>query len=103
MIMQSHSMDWRNNKILDKRSIFISKTLSLHSYLFKPTVNSGSEIVQAKHILGRNTLCSTLIAKSRSGRIFFELLQHPFKGSDNMKNKMHPDLPVWQCHLAGGS
>ena len=42
------------------------------------TVNSGSEMVEAKHVSGKNICWSTLTAKSRGGKIF-EFLHCPFE------------------------
>ena len=66
------------------------------------TMNSGSEMVEAKHVSGKNIFWSTLIAKSRGGKIF-EFLHCPFEGRTNMHHKIQPNWPVGRCCLAGGS
>ena len=66
------------------------------------TVNSGSEMVEAKHVSGKNIFWSTLTAKSRRGK-FFEFLHCPFECRANMHHKIQPNwLTVRYC-LAGGS
>ena len=66
------------------------------------TVNSGSEMVKAKHVSGKNILWSTLTAKSRGGKIF-EFLHCPFEGRANMHHKIQPNWLTGRCCLAGGS
>ena len=66
------------------------------------TVNSGSEMVEAKHVSGKNICWSTLIAKSL-GRKKFHFLHCPFEGRFDMHHKIQPYWPNWQCYLAGGS
>ena len=66
------------------------------------TVNSGSEIVGAKHVSGKNIFWSTLTAKSRGGK-FFEFLHCPFEGRANMHHKIQPNWQTGRCCLAGGS
>ena len=66
------------------------------------TVNLGSEMVEAKHISGKNIFWSTLIAKSRGGKIF-EFLHCPFEGRANMHHKIQPNWLTGRCCLAGGS
>ena len=66
------------------------------------TMNSGSEMVEAKHVSGKNRFLSTLIAKSRGGKIF-EFLHCPFEGRTNIHQKIQPNWPVGRCCLAGGS
>ena len=41
------------------------------------TVNLGSEMVEAKHVSGKNIFWSTLTVKSRGGKIF-EFVHCPF-------------------------
>ena len=72
---------------------------------FRPllhTVNSGSEMVEAKHVSGKNIFWSTLTAKSRGGKIF-EFLHCPFEGRANMHHKIQPNWLTGRCCLAGGS
>ena len=66
------------------------------------TVNSGSEMVEAKHVSGKNIFWSTLTAKSRGGKIF-EFLHCPFEGRANMHHKIQPNWLTGRCCLAGGS
>ena len=66
------------------------------------TVNSGSEMVEAKHVSGKNIFWSSLTAKSRGGKIF-EFLHCPFEGRANMHHKIQPNWQTGQCCLAGGS
>ena len=66
------------------------------------TVNSGSEMVEAKHVSGKNIFWSTLTAKSRGGKIF-EFLHCPFEGWANMHRKIQPNWLTGRCCLAGGS
>ena len=44
-----------------------------------PTVNFGSEMVQAKHVSGKNIFCSMNKEKIREERIF-EIIHSPFEG-----------------------
>ena len=66
------------------------------------TVNSGSEMVEAKHVSGKNIFWSTLTVKSRGGKIF-EFLHCPFEGRANMHHKIQPNWLTGRCCLAGGS
>ena len=68
----------------------------------KHTVNSGSEMVETKHVSGKNIFWSTLTAKSRKGK-FFEFLHCPFEGRANMHHKIQPNWLTGRCCLAGGS
>ena len=45
------------------------------------TMNSGSDMVQAKHVSGRNIFWSTLIAKCQ-GEKYFEFLHYPLELPD---------------------
>ena len=71
---------------------------------FKPqhTVNSGSEMVEAKHVSGKNIFWSTLTVKSRGGKIF-EFVHCPFEGRANMHHKIQPKWLTGRCCLTGGS
>ena len=64
----------------------------LHEPLPGPghTVNSGSEMVEAKHVSGKNIFWSTLTVKSRGGKIF-EFVHCPFEGRANMHHKIQPN------------
>ena len=66
------------------------------------TVNSGSEMVEAKHVSGKNIFWSTLTVKSRGGKIF-EFVHCPFEGRANMHHKIQPNWLTGRCCLAGGS
>ena len=66
------------------------------------TVNSGSEMVEAQHVSGKNIFWSTLKAKSRGGN-FFEFLHCPFEGRANMPHKIQPNWQTGRCCLADGS
>ena len=65
-------------------------------------MNSGSEIVEAKHVSRKNIFWSTLTAKSKGGN-FFEFLHCPFEGRANMHHKIQPNWQTGRCCLAGGS
>ena len=65
-------------------------------------MNSGSEMVEAKHVSGKNIFWSTLTVKSRGGKIF-EFLHCPFEGRANMHHKIQPNWLTGRCCLAGGS
>ena len=65
-------------------------------------MNSGSEMVEAKHVSGKNIFWSSLTAKSRGGKIF-EFLHCPFEGRANMHHKIQPNWQTGRCCLAGGS
>ena len=69
---------------------------------FIHTVNSGSEMVEAKHVSGKNIFWSTLTVKSRGGKIF-EFVHCPFEGRANMHHKIQPNWLTGRCCLAGGS
>jgi hypothetical protein len=66
------------------------------------TVNSGSEMVEAKHVSEKNTFWSSLTAKSRAGKIF-EFLHCPFERRAKMHHKIQPNWQTGRCCLAGGS
>ena len=65
-------------------------------------MNSGSEMVEAKHVSEKNIFWSTLTVKSRGGKIF-EFLHCPFEGRANMHHKIQPNWLTGRCCLAGGS
>ena len=75
--------------------------LNIPHFLYH-TVNSGSEMVEAKHVSGKNIFWSTLTVKSRGGKIF-EFLHCPFEGRANMHHKIQPNWLTGRCCLAGGS
>merc|ERR1712001_621650 len=66
------------------------------------TVNSGSEMVEAKHVSGKDIFWSTLTVKSRGGKIF-DFLHCPFEGRANMHHKIQPNWLTGRGCLAGGS
>ena len=73
-----------------------------HQSVRAHTMNSGSEMVEAKHVSGKNIFWSTLTVKSRGGKIF-EFLHCPFEGRANMHHKIQPNWLTGRCCLAGGS
>ena len=56
------------------------------------TANSGSEMIEAKHVSRKNIFWSTLTVKSRGGKIF-EFLRFPFEVQANMHHQL-ADWPV---------
>ena len=54
------------------------------------TVNSGSEMVEAKHVSEKNIFWFTLTVKIRGGKIF-EFVHCPFEGWANMHHKIQPN------------
>ena len=63
------------------KHVYIAITKYL--YAVDHTVNSGSEMVEAKHVSGKNIFWSTLTVKSRGGKNF-EFLHCPFEGRADM-------------------
>ena len=66
--------------MLTQRFCFIGRYIlisCLHIYMFH-TVNSGSEMVGAKHVSGKNIYWSTCIGKSKERKIF-DFLHCPFE------------------------
>ena len=82
--------------------LFSSGQPNWNPFLAAHTVNSGSEMVEAKHVSGKNIFWSTLTVKSRGGKIF-EFLHCPFEGRANMHHKIQPNWLTGRCCLAGGS
>ena len=83
-------------------TVLVTLEQTLIQVHYKHTVNSGSEMVEAKHVSGRNILWSTFTAKSRGGKIF-EFLHCPFECRANMHHKIQPNWLTRQCCLTGGS
>jgi len=65
-------------------------------------VNSGTEMVEAKHVSGKNIFWSTLTVKSSGGNIF-EFVHCPFEGRANIHHKIQPNWLTGRCCLAGDS
>ena len=93
--------------------LFSQESIYVHKYdpsknktenPFSPmhTVNSSSEMVEAKHVSGKNIFWSTLTVKGRGGKIF-EFVHCPFEGRANMHHKIQPNWLTGRCCLAGGS
>ena len=62
-------------------------------------MNSGSEMVEAKHVSGKNMFWSTLTAKSRGGK-FFEFLHYPFEGRAKVLFKdLNPGIAMAIVHF----
>ena len=93
-------MDIRNFEryIPSQQTLFQNTLHDMTGY----TVNSGSEMVQAKQLSGKNIFQSTLITKSRGGKIF-EFLHFPFQGRADMHHKIQPKGPGGRCQLGGNS
>ena len=68
----------------------------------KHTVNFGSEMVQAKHVSGKNIFCSMNKEKIREERIF-EIVHCPFEGRAKLHHLCQPNGPVGRCQLGGNS
>ena len=69
------------------------------SYATIHIVNFCSEMGQAKHVSGKNILCSMNVYKSRGKRIF-EIIHWPFELPPNQHRPTDPfDWPKW-CSLA---
>ena len=66
------------------------------------TVNFGSEMVQAKHVSGKNIFCSMNKEKIRKERIF-EIIHCPFEGQAKLHQLCKPNGPVGQGQLGGNS
>ena len=66
------------------------------------TVNFGSEMVQAKHVSGKNIFCSMNKEKIREERIF-EIVHCPFEGRAKLHHLCQPNGPVGRCQLGGNS
>ena len=60
------------------------------------TVNFGSEMVEAKHVSGKNIFCSMSQEKIREERIF-EIVQSPFEGRAKLHHLCQPNGPVGRC------
>ena len=70
--------------------IGLLKLLSLHS------VNFGSEMVQAKHVSGKNVFWSMNKEKIREERIF-EMVNCPCVGRAKLHHLCQPNGPVGWC------
>ena len=64
------------------------------------TMNFGSEMIQAKHISGKNIFCSMNEEKIREERIF-EILHCPLEGRAKVRHSCQPNGPVGWCQLGG--
>ena len=51
------------------------------------TMNFGSELIQAKNFSGKSIFCSTLIGKSREGKISKFLLSYQLNGTTKTANQ----------------
>ena len=80
----------------------IKVCLSFRLFVCSSVCLTGSEMVEAKHVSGKNIFWSTLTAKSRGGKIF-EFLDCPFEGRANMHHRIQPNWLTSRCCLAGGS
>ena len=60
------------------------------------TVNSGSAMVEAKHVSGKNIFCSINKEKIREERIF-EIVHCPFEGLAKVHHLCQPNGPVGWC------
>ena len=66
------------------------------------SVNSGSDMVQAKHVSGKNIFCSMNREKIREERIF-EIVHCPFEGRAKLHHLCQQNGPVSWCQLGGNS
>ena len=71
-------MGLRQTCVKDQPILNCACVLCFHSLQDIHTVNSGSEMVEAKHVSGKNIYWSTFISKSKE-RKFFDFLHCPFE------------------------